>query len=360
MVFLQKSSEFALGKSTVNYGCDFLLAPVVFAISNTERNSGNFIADSAKFYTLCRANTAVNFNNKSWFTLSISTILKTKAPYIFAVAIAFILFQLYILLNSFLLNSFPAVYPWFSSVFTAEIGLIIRFVGACLFATFAWILLRKKEFSFSILRKAILLEGTHYLFYTPFIIHLFTRPASAGRAQTVYYEPAISYALQTIIVFSTFVLLYAKMRRPNVESTKLFKWGAIAVTSFVFSLWVKHFLFNLYALPIDLASPVLVLGLLNSTLTMLTAALILLFTFLPVIKKKTRSFSSRAVGIAFILIGVYFIIYILVALANPGYMACLGLTELWAITFAILGTGFLIERESKGSDQPTVSTGNSS
>src|SRR4030067_2136484 len=238
----------------------------------------------------------------------------------------------------------------FVSEFTAEIGLVLRFVGACSFVAFAWKFLTKKVLPLSVLRKAVLLEGVHYLFYTPFIIYLFIRPASESRTQIRIYETAISYTIQTILVSPTFILLYTKMRRPNVENTKLFKWGAIAVTSFVFSLWTKHFLFNLYALPIDLASPILVVGLLNSTLTMLTAALILLLTFLPVIRGKTRSFSSRAVGIAFILIGVYFVIYILAALLNPGYMAFLWLTELWAITLAILGTGFLIKRESERSD----------
>ena len=233
---------------------------------------------------------------------------------------------------------------WFSSEFSDEIGLIIRFVGACLFIAFSWILLRKKEFSLSIFRKAVLLEGVYFLFYIPFIVYLFTRPASATRTTSVYQLTAISYTIQTVLVFSSFIMLYLKMRRANVEIAKLFRWGAIAVVSYVFALWVKHFLFNLYALPIDFDSPVLLVGLFNSTLTMLIAGLILLATFMPVIKERKTSFNSKAVGIAFILIGTYFVIYILVALVNPDYLAFLPLTERWAIILTVLGVGFLIER----------------
>jgi len=280
--------------------------------------------------------------------------VKAKPLYIFVVATAFILFQLFLLLNSF--SAIYRIYTvieasgefwalfWFFSEFTGEIGLILRFVGACLFVSFAWILLKKKNFSFSIFRKAVLLEGVHYLFYIPFIVNLFTRPVNTAAVLTVYYETAISYTIQTVLVVSSFFMLYTKIRRPKLESSQLLGWVAIAVVSYVFALWVKHFLFNLYALPIDLTNSVLVVGLLNSTLTMLAAALILLITLVPVIRGQTTSFSSRGVGFAFILIGAYFIIYIIVALVNSGYMAFLPLTELWGITFAVIGAGFLIER----------------
>lgn len=285
---------------------------------------------------------------------------RAKAPYIFAVASAFILFQSFILLNSF-----PAIYRiytiipsrieirdpfwtlfWFFSELVGEIGLIVRFVGACVFVAFAWILLRRKEFSLSVFRRAVLLEGIHFLFYIPFIAYLFARPTNTASVLTVYRETAISYTIQTVLIFSSFIALYIKTRRPNIETVQLFKWGAIAVVNYIFALWTKHFLFNLYALPIDVFNPVLLVGLLNSTLTMLIAAIILLFTSMPVIRGKTKSFNSRAIGIAFILIGVYFIIYILVALVNSGYLAFLPLTELWAISFSVLGVGFLIERIS--------------
>jgi len=160
----------------------------------------------------------------------------------------------------------------------------------------------------------------------------------------VYIETAVSYSIQTVLVSVSFILLYVKSRNQSSQTTKFRKWFAIGAVCFVFSLWVKHFMFNLYALPIDLTNPVLVLGLLNSAVTMLASAVILLVTLVPVIKERTTTFNQKAAGFALVLVGVYFIIYILVAQLNGTYMAFLQLTELWAITFAVAGAGYLIEK----------------
>jgi hypothetical protein len=82
---------------------------------------------------------------------------------------------------------------------------------------------------------------------------------------------------------------------------------------------------------------------------MLVSAAILLVALAPVIKQKTTTFNQKAAGFALVLIGVYFIIYIFVAQLNGTYMAFLQLTELWAITFAVAGAGYLIEKSQKPS-----------
>ncbi len=282
--------------------------------------------------------------------------LKTKAPYILAVTTTFFFFQLFLLINSFPAEYRILTYPenrtfwvlvWQSSELIGEVGLILRFTGACFFVAFAAFFLKKREISVSILRKAVLLEGIYYLFNIPFIVYLFTRPPSPSAAQTVYYETAISYTVQAILVSSTFLLLYFKTDHPNVEYNQLVKWSAIGSVAFVFALWVKHFLFNLYALPISLENPILVLGLLNSTFTMLIASLILLFSFLPIIRGKTRNINFRAAGISLVLVTIYFIIYISIALEISTYMNFLMLTEYWTIALGILGITLLVKRESK-------------
>ena len=92
------------------------------------------------------------------FGIGLNGTFKSKSHYIFLLAIAFIIVQL-----SILLNSFPAIYRiyinlsaqngidwtlwksfWFLSEISGEIGLILRFAGACLFVAFSWVLLRKK------------------------------------------------------------------------------------------------------------------------------------------------------------------------------------------------------------------------
>lgn len=289
---------------------------------------------------------------------NLSKMIKREAPYILAVAAAFFVYQLYLLVNSF-----PAVYSiyltvfsstptgpsfwslvWFSSEFIGEIGLVIRFVGACFFVAFVWLLFRKNAFFFSLLSKAVLFEGSYYLFILPFVVFLFTLPYDSTMAQIVGQEAALSYALQTVFVSPVFFVLYNKLKRPNMDSTKLLKWGAIGIVNFTFALWVKHLLLNIYALPIDVADPILFAGFLNSALTLLIAALVLTVTFLPVIREKSFMFSSRGMGVGLVLIGVYFIIYVLVAMLNQRYFSFLELTELWAITMPIVGLSLVHKR----------------
>lgn len=147
-----------------------------------------------------------------------------------------------------------------------------------------------------------------------------------------------------MLVSGSFIMLYFKMRNQETCNPQILKWGAIAAVSFVFSLWVKHFIFNLYALPIDLANPVLVIGLLNSGLTILAAAIILLATLAPVIRTQTAAINKKMTGFVFVLMGAYFVIYILVASMNSSYMAFLQLTEFWAISFVVAGAGLLLKR----------------
>jgi len=134
------------------------------------------------------------------------------------------------------------------------------------------------------------------------------------------------------------------MKNPNLDVAQVYSWAAVAVVGFTFALWVKHFLLNLYALPINLVNPVLLAGLLNSAFTIFFAGLILLIVFLPVIRRKQLNFSSKFVGVGFLLIGLYFLIYVVISLLNQRYSSFLVLSELWAIAFVIPGIGFISEK----------------
>lgn len=277
-----------------------------------------------------------------------------KAPYIFAFAATFLVFQLIMLLRSF-----PAEYNiylrylelmqtrdpfwttfWFGSELVGEVGLIFRFVGACLFLAFTAILLFKGKAVLSYLKRAVLLEGSYYLFMVPFILSLFLRPNTSA----VNLQAGLSYTLQIILITPAFFMLYLKLRNPSANRAELYKWGAVAVIGFTFALWVKHFFMNLYALPVDLGNPVLALGFFNSAFTILAAGLILLYAFLPLIKKQSLVFNVRLVGAAFFLIGLYFAGYVAVSLFSQAYWNFMMLTELWAVGFLILSIGYITKR----------------
>ncbi len=270
------------------------------------------------------------------------------------VAIAFFVFELYLLLNSFGADyriyqdvaagiasrgfSFRPLF-WLFSELVGEVGLIVRFAGACFFLFFTLVFFRKKELSLVNLRKGVFLEAVQYLFFVPFILYLFTNP----NGSMVAYEAATSYTLQILLITPVLLTLYKRLKNPTVNRVEIVRWLAIGITSFVFALWVKHFIFNLYALPIDFNDPILVLGLLNSSLTLLLAAAGLLVTFLPAIRGKSVVFNSKTMGISLILIGVYFIVYVGISLLSPPYLSYLTLTELWAVTMPIIGLSFLRE-----------------
>jgi hypothetical protein len=69
----------------------------------------------------------------------------------------------------------------------------------------------------------------------------------------------------------------------------------------------------------------------------------LLVAFLPLIRRKQLGINSKLAGVGFVLIGLYFLVYIVVSLVNRSYLSFLGLTELWAAAFLIMGVGFLAE-----------------
>jgi hypothetical protein len=277
-----------------------------------------------------------------------------KVRYIFALAISFFIFELILFLRSF-----PAEYNiylryqtrmqtndpfwtsfWFGSELTGEVGLIFRFVGACFFIAFSWILVKRGQAILSCLKGAVLLEGVYYLFMIPFILSLYFRPNTT----LVNLEAGLSYTLQIIFVSPVFLMLYSTLRKTPIDKAQMFRLGAFAVIGYTFALWIKHFLLMLYALPINLVNPILVVGTLNATLTILVAGLILIAAFLLVIRRQRLNFNPRLAGIGFLLIGLHFVIYIAVSLLIQRYWDFMMLTELWALAFIILSIGYIFKQ----------------
>jgi len=212
----------------------------------------------------------------------------------------------------------------------------------CILMAFALILVLKKTVSWSLLRKAVLLEGIYYLFNIPFITYLFVKPYAFAN-----YGAAISYSTQILFVTPIFLTLYFKLKNKNFELTNVAKWGALAVTGFIFALWSKHFLLAIYALPLNFSKPIFVIGFLNSALTLLLAGVIMIVVLMPLYKKKSSSFNTKAFGAALVLAGLYATIFALIALFNIEYMRWISLIDWWTIIFVVFGIGFLIVNKSR-------------
>jgi hypothetical protein len=282
-----------------------------------------------------------------------SRLLKSKAPFILAVASAFFLYQLIILANSFqadyriairdleLFSKNGSIMSLFhlGSELTGEVGVILRFAGACLFLAFVVTILWKKTVSWTLLRRAVLLEGIYYLFNIPFIIYLFVRTNTS----IATYGAAISYTLQLLLVTPIFIMLYLKLRNKNTEVLEVAKWTALAVTGFIFSLWVKHFALALYALPFSLSDAVLVVGFVNSALTLLIAGALMIVAFRLVLKRKTVDFNTKIFGSALVLMSVYAVVFLIISLVRNDYAVWVNLIDWWIIAMPILGAYLLIK-----------------
>jgi hypothetical protein len=274
-----------------------------------------------------------------------------KKRFIFAIALIFFIFILYLFLRSF-----PAEYNiylrylermqtsdpfwtsfWFISELVGEVGLFFRFFGASIFLAFAWILLRRGKAILSYLKLAVLFEGIYYLFMIPFILSLYLRPNTT----IVNLEAGLSYTLQIIFITPAFLILFSKLKKTSVSKSELFQWGAIAVIGFTFALWIKHFLLMVYALPFDLNNPITIFGGVNAAITILIAALILTKAFLPILTKQSLTFNPLLAGVGFLLIGIHFIFYIAISLLIQRYWDFMMLTELWALGFIILSIGYI-------------------
>lgn len=291
-----------------------------------------------------------------------SGLVKPKLA-IFIVAVTFFIFMLLILINSF-----PAEYriakndigrylstgslmPLFhlASELTGEVGVVLRFIGAFFFLAFTYTLIKKKLVSWSLIKKAVLLEGIYYLLNFPFITYLIVRaltsPDASSAAILTYYGAATSYAAQTLFVTPIFLMFYRQLGSNSIDRSEIAKWSTLAVTGFIFGLWIKHFMLSVYTMGIDFSSVSYVVGSLNSVLTLLIAGILLIAVFMPLYKKTSTNYNAKVLGVAFIAAGLYATFYLAVALVNEQYMNWLSLIDWWTIIFIVLGLGFIFHRK---------------
>jgi hypothetical protein len=279
---------------------------------------------------------------------------RPKSAFVLVTALVFFVFILNIFVNSFsadyriALRDTASYYntgslmPLFhlSGELIGEVGVILRFVGACYLLAFAVMLTWKKTVSWSFLRKAVLLEGIYYAFNLVFIIYLFVKGGAFAN-----YGAATSYLTQMLLVTPIFLTLYFKMKK-NAEIQEIAKWGALAIIGFIFALWSKHFLLALYALPLNFSNPSFLVGFLNSALALLVAGIIMLVVLAPLYRKKSLNFNTKAFGAALIIAGLYAVFFVVIALFTPEYRSWITLIDWWTIVLVVLGIGYLTIKNS--------------
>lgn len=190
------------------------------------------------------------------------------------------------------------------------------------------------------LKRGIILEAIQYLFLIPFIIQWVIFSSGIRTYETIF-----SFSIQILLITPTLFILYQRLNKPQTNQITLLKGISIAGIAFMFAMWIKHFFFNLYALPLDFSNSILTLGFVNSAITLLVSALILVAALLPFIRGKSAELSFKGIGAALVVASIYFIVYYAVAAVNPSYESFLLLTELWMVSLLIVGVGFLIGKK---------------
>lgn len=280
-------------------------------------------------------------------------LLKDGEAALVVVALSFLVFLLailvrsvpamhYITLDTIRLVSNGALwaYAWFGWELIGEIGLVIRIAGAAFFLAFSLALLRKNTFSLTYLRRSVLLEGIYYVFNLPATIFLFIAAPQITAGYIAGIGAAVSFTVQMLIVTPVFLKFYFKLKNPSTELQEIKRWTALAIISFVFALWFKHFMLAMYAMPFSF-NPVITVGFLNSAVTLLAAALLMVVAFLPWIRKQSMPFNSKLLGVALCLMGLYSVVFVGCAFLVDDYLRWFNLIDLWLISLPVLGFSIL-------------------
>jgi hypothetical protein len=227
---------------------------------------------------------------------------------------------------------------------SGSIGIYLRLVAG-IFALYSAILLLKKDNRFlDKFSRVLLFESLYFALLIPAgINHIVGSFTASGMNLNIY--TGASFLLQAALMFPSLFWLSRRIKKNQTQSN-VTNVVSIAVPFYFCGLWVKHGLMWVYALsPLGTQHAGLIdaIGSANSLLTLLMAAIFSTVTWLTFRQKK--KLNTRLLGTAIILVGAYFVIYALVSVWIPIYLAFLPLTEFWMITLPIIGTAILTNSE---------------
>lgn len=225
-----------------------------------------------------------------------------------------------------------------------SIGSYLRLIGA-IFALNCAVLFFKNDFKYlQKLRLLFLFESLYFLLLIPAAINHLVGSIISSSAFLNFYT-GVSCLLQAVLIFPPLFMLSLKLKKhQNLPS--ILKWACIAAPLYVFGFWVRHGLLWVYALlPLGTHQAGLIdtVGSVNSLLTLLVAAIVTTVASITFGKKKKNTW---LIGTAIILVGVYLVIYALVSVWIPIYLAFLPLTDFWMITLPILGIAVLLDSKN--------------
>ena len=225
-----------------------------------------------------------------------------------------------------------------------SIGAYIRLIGAIFAVSFAVLFYRRKPTYLNMLSKALLFESLYFLLFIPVVINHFIG-SIISTSPFLNFNTGLSYLIQIILISPPLFILSLKLKRSSKETSTL-SWALIATPLYLFAVWIKHFFMWLYGVLPMQTQPTLMdtVGTVNSLVTLplatITAGIACFMIKTNNWKPKMRIY---LLSLAVMFAGTYFVIYDFISIFSPNYSAYLLLTDVWMVTFLVLGIALFYE-----------------
>jgi hypothetical protein len=222
------------------------------------------------------------------------------------------------------------------------IAVILLFVAAFL----AW---TPKKPAFTRVKKyiatAIFLEAIYWLAILPYNIQNVAR----GRVPQLLF---VGFLIEILAIAPLLIVLSTKVWRYKQEDrNNLLKWGCIAGIGYIFGMWANN-IFRWFSMSgifgaadprtaVNLFSGITLFGFLNTAVTLTLSLVIAMAGSYLLIKGSNLKRATQLIGIAILLFGLHFALYVTYCWFAPGAWAFVLLTEIWPIPLLGLGIGML-------------------
>ena len=225
----------------------------------------------------------------------------------------------------------------------------LRLVGVILLLIAVYLVWGRKKQSFTGVKKyvatALLLEAIYWLAILPYNIQSVAR----NRIPLLLY---VGYIIEILTIATLLIALSIKAWKYKASArNNLINWGCIAGSGYIFGLWINN-LFRWLSMSglfgatdprisVNIFSGISSLGFLNTAITLTLSLAFAIAGSYILIMRKNQKLGMRLIGLAVLLFGLHFALYVLYSWFAPNAWIFVLLTEIWPIPLIGLGLGLL-------------------
>jgi hypothetical protein len=276
--------------------------------------------------------------NKAWILGTVASLMLFEVYWIRSV---------YTSIYERLLENLPDItvkYPnFYIDIVAGASAATLRFAATIILFFAAYLAWGTKKQPFASIKKylaiAVLFESIYFIAQFPFTLQNVIR----GRSPILLF---IGFMIQSLVAAPLLVALSVKIwRYKEGAKDNLVKWGCLAGIGYIFGMWANN-IFKWFGMSgqrglLDLFSGITTLGFLNTAITLtLSLAFAISGSYLLIIKDNRKT-AWRLLGLAILLFGLYFALYIAYSWFAPNAWRFVMLTEIWPFPLLVLGISLL-------------------